>query len=62
VRVFSSWLPISPYSRWIRWSYVLTDWMIVPLRRVVPSIGMIDITPIVAWLGIVVVQSLLGIP
>jgi YggT family protein len=62
VRVFSSWLPISPYSRWIRWSYVLTDWMIVPLRRVIPSIGMIDITPIVAWLGIVVVQSLLGIP
>jgi len=34
----------------------------VPLRRVIPSIGMIDITPIVAWLGIVVVQSLLGIP
>jgi YggT family protein len=62
VRVFSTWLPISPYSKWIRWSYVLTDWMIVPLRRVIPSIGMIDITPIVAWLGIIVIQSLLGIP
>jgi len=62
VRVFSSWLPISPYSKWIRWSYVLTDWMIVPLRRVIPSIGMIDITPIVAWFGIIIIQALLGIP
>ena len=50
VRVLSSWLPISPYSRWIRWAYVLTDWMIRPLQRVVPRVGMFDITPIVAWL------------
>lgn len=62
VRVFSSWLPISPYSKWIRWSYVLTDWMIVPLRRLIPSIGMIDITPIVAWFGLSLIQRLLGIP
>ncbi|HEY9229632.1 MAG TPA: YggT family protein, partial [Gemmatimonadaceae bacterium] len=48
VRVLSSWLPISPYSKWIRWSYVLTQWMIAPLQRIVPRIGMIDITPLVA--------------
>jgi YggT family protein len=62
VRVVSSWLPISPYSKWIRWSYVLTDWMIVPLRRLIPSIGMIDITPIVAWFGLILIQRLFGIP
>jgi YggT family protein len=62
VRVLSSWLPISPYSKWIRWSYVLTDWMIVPLRRLIPSIGNIDITPIVAWFGLALIQRLLGIP
>jgi YggT family protein len=50
VRVLSSWLPVSPYSRWIRWSYVLTDWMIRPLQTIVPRVGMFDITPIVAWL------------
>jgi len=50
VRVLSSWLPISPYSRWIRWTYPLTDWILVPLRRVIPLLGMIDITPIVAYL------------
>jgi YggT family protein len=50
VRVLSSWLPVSPYSRWIRWSYVMTDWMIRPLQAVIPRIGMFDISPIVAWL------------
>jgi YggT family protein len=49
VRVLSSWLPISPYSRWVRWSYVLTDWMVIPVQRVIPRIGMFDITPIVLW-------------
>jgi YggT family protein len=62
VRVISSWLPISPYSRWIRWSYVLTEWMVAPLRRVIPSLGPIDITPIVAWLLLSLLQSLLGVP
>ena len=50
VRVLSSWFPISPYSRWIRWAYVLTDWMIRPLQRIIPRVGMFDISPIVAWL------------
>ena len=62
VRVISSWLPVSPYSRWIRWSYVLTEWMIAPLRRIIPLIGMIDITPIVAWFLLSLIQSALGIP
>jgi YggT family protein len=62
VRVLSTWLPVSPYSRWIRWSYVLTDWLINPLRRVIPLLGMIDITPIIAWFLIGLIQRLLGIP
>jgi len=62
VRVISSWLPISPYSRWIRWSYVLTNWMITPLQRVIPRIGMIDITPIVAWILLNVIQGVFSIP
>lgn len=62
VRVISSWLPVSAYSRWIRWSYVLTEWMLAPLRRIIPLVGMIDITPIVAWFALSLIQSALGIP
>jgi YggT family protein len=49
VRVISSWLRISPYSRWVRWSFSFTEPIFRPLRNIVPPLGMIDITPIVAW-------------
>lgn len=49
VRVISSWFRMSPYSPWIRWSFQLTEWFMGPLRQVVPTIGVIDITPIVAY-------------
>jgi YggT family protein len=50
VRVISSWVRVSPYSPWIRWSYALTEWMLAPLRRIIPLFGGIDVTPIVAYL------------
>jgi YggT family protein len=60
VRVLSTWLPISPYSRWIRWSYVLTEWMLRPLRSVIPMIGPIDITPRIAFFALGLIQSAIG--
>lgn len=60
VRVVSTWFQISPYSKWIRWSYVMTEWMLAPLRRVIPLFGPVDVTPIVAFLLLGLVQSLLG--
>lgn len=61
VRVVSSWFRVSPYSRWIRWSFVLTEWLLAPLRRVIPPFGMVDVTPIAAWFLIVLVQRAIGI-
>jgi len=49
VRVVTSWLPISPYSKWVRWSFILTEPILRPLRGVIPSFGPFDITPIVAY-------------
>jgi YggT family protein len=59
VRVLSSWLPRLGASRWIRWSYGATEWMLRPLRKLIPSIGgVIDITPIVAYFALQLVQWL----
>ena len=52
VRVIVSWLPISRFSRWVRWSFTLTEWFLAPLRRIIPPLGMIDITPFVAYLAL----------
>ena len=50
VRVIASWVGISPYTRWMRPVMALTDWLIDPIRRLMPPIGMIDLSPMVAWL------------
>jgi YggT family protein len=60
VRVVSTWVQISPYSKWIRWSYTLTEWMLAPLRRVIPNFGPVDVTPIVAYFLLVLVASAIG--
>jgi len=57
VRVVSSWLPISPYSPWIRWSYAVSEPILKPMRQVIPSMGPIDITPIIAYFLIGIIQS-----
>jgi YggT family protein len=59
VRVISSWLPISPYSRWVNWSYRLSEPILSPLRRVVPVLGGLDITPIVAYILLNIIESFL---
>jgi YggT family protein len=61
VRVISSFLPISPYSKWVRWSYVSTEWFMAPIRRVIPPFGQIDFSPIVAYILIRIVASILGV-
>jgi YggT family protein len=59
VRVISSWLPISPYSSWIRWSYALSEPFLAPLRRVIPAFGGFDFTPILAYFILGFLESLL---
>jgi len=59
VRVISSWLPVSPYSVWVRWSYVLSEPILAPMRRIVPNLGGLDITPILAYFLLNLTESLL---
>ena len=58
-RVLSSWVGGSPHSRWFRWAFVLTEPILAPLRRVIPSLGMIDITPIVAYFALSLLEGLI---
>jgi YggT family protein len=57
VRVIASWFGISPYRPWMRPVMMLTDWMIEPIRRILPPFGMIDFSPLVAWLVLSVVRG-----
>jgi len=49
VRVIGSWFGIGRWTSWMRPFHQATDWMIRPLQRLIPPVGMFDLTPLVAW-------------
>jgi YggT family protein len=57
IRVIGSWIGIGPYRKWMRPFYVLTNWLIDPIRRILPPLGVIDFSPMVAWLVLYVVRG-----
>ena len=57
-RVVSSWLRVSPFAWWVRWSFALSEPILRPLRAVIPPLGMIDITPIIAYFALSLLQPL----
>ena len=58
VRVIASWLPVGPYSPWVRWSFTLSEPVLRPLRRVIPPFRSIDITPIIAFFALGIIEGL----
>jgi YggT family protein len=57
VRIIASWFQLSPYNRWIHWSVSLTEWLLRPLRSIIPPFGMIDVSPIVAYFILTLLES-----
>jgi YggT family protein len=50
IRALMSWFNPSPENPIVRFVIEITEPVLAPLRRIVPRLGMIDITPIVAML------------
>jgi YggT family protein len=59
VRVVGSWIGASPYTPWMRPFVAATEWLLAPLRRVLPSFAMMDFSPLVAWFLIQLLRSAL---
>jgi YggT family protein len=62
VRVIATWFGMFRYSKWIRPAYILTDWLVEPLRRVIPPVGGWDLSPIVAVFVLSLIRQLLLAP
>ena len=59
VRVIGSWFGAGRHNRFMRPVYFLTDWIVEPLRRIIPPFGMIDISPLVAYFIILILTGML---
>lgn len=59
-RALISWFPVSPTNPLVRVLNEVTDPILEPIRRVVPRLGMLDITPMVAIIVLMVIQQSLA--
>lgn len=58
-RVVMSWLG-GNYTRFGRAVWWLTEWMLGPLRRILPNFGSFDISPLVAWFALGLLQGMVS--
>ncbi len=59
-RAILSWFPIEPGSVWAAIGNVLiqlTEPVLAPLRRVIPPMGMLDVSFLVLFIGIEIVRN-----
>ncbi len=57
VRVVLTWFPVDQSNPIIRIIFEVTEPVLAPFRRVIPRIGMFDLSPIAAMLVIQVILS-----
>ena len=58
-RVIISWINLSPSNPIVTLIYQVTEPILAPIRRVLPKMGALDLSPMVAIILITVVQRLL---
>ena len=61
-RVIVSWIPISedsPFAPIVRAIYHITEPILGPIRRLIPGLGMFDLSPMIAIILLMVIQRIL---
>ena len=58
-RVLLSWVRVNPYHPAVEFLYQITEPILAPLRRIIPPVGMADISPIVAMILLWIIQEVL---
>lgn len=62
-RIILSWFPIQPGTTMASITniiYELTEPVLGPVRRLIPSFGMLDISPIVVFIGLQILERAIG--
>ena len=60
VRILITWIPnLDPYHPIVQMLFQVTEPVLEPARKLIPPIGMIDISPIVVFIVLGILQDLL---
>jgi YggT family protein len=60
VRAIMSWFNLDPYNPLVQLLGQITDPIIEPIRRIMPRLGMIDLSPLVAIIVLRIVGGILA--
>jgi len=58
-RVLLSWFRVNPYHPAVAFLYQITEPILRPLRNVIPPLGMMDISPIVALILMDIIRQII---
>ena len=59
-RILVGWIPnIDPYHPIVQLLFQVTEPVLDPARRIIPPLGMIDISPIVVFIALGILQDVL---
>ena len=58
-RIIVSWLPVDPYHSVVQFLIQVTEPLMAPLRRIPLRIGMLDMTPLLAFIVLFFVRNVL---
>lgn len=59
VRVLLSWIPVDRNSRLVTFLYDLTEPILGPIRRLMPSFGGLDLSPLIALILVELAERVL---
>ncbi len=57
IRILLSWFPVDPYNEVVKALYAVTEPVLEPLRRLPLHIGMIDLSPMLAFVLLTFLDS-----
>lgn len=58
-RIIISWLPVDPYHSIVQFLHQVTEPLLAPLRRLPLRVGMLDLSPLVAFLALSLINRVL---
>lgn len=62
-RILLSWFPVPPggaLASIFSVLYTITEPVLGPVRRVLPTVGMLDLSPIVVFIGVGIIERAMG--
>jgi len=57
IRIVLTWIPHNPYNQAVQFLYRITEPVLRPIRRYIPTFSGIDFSPIIVFIGLGILRS-----